>query len=395
LYDTIIVGAGPVGSYLACKLVQLGYKVLVLEKKTAAGQEVCCTGIVSKDCLNLLSVSPNLTKKRLSSARFIAPSGKSLRLSRRDVVAYVIDRVALEQMLFSRARSNGARYLFRTDVTGIEPAAGCIKVTAASQGDKTIFEAETAVIASGFGTPLPASLGLGKIDKFLIGVQAEVAVNAIDDIEIYFDRRFGAGGFSWLVPLGDNRGLAGQLTYEQPKFYFKNLLTALSKQGKISATEITPDYRLIPLQSLPKTYSQRILVVGEAAGQVKPFTGGGIYYGLLCADIAVETLHQAFKTHDFSESRLAWYERRWRARLGKELRLGYWTHRFYRSLNNRHLESLYSLISQDGMPQFISGLDEFPFDWHSQLVLKTFKHMVTAVPRLAFKPLIRYKEHAD
>jgi digeranylgeranylglycerophospholipid reductase len=391
LYDTIIIGAGPVGSYLADKLAQLGYKVLILDKKSAAGQDICCTGVISKDCFTLLPANINLAKKPVCSARFVAPSGKSLKLSRNDEVAYIIDRVALEQVLADRAQASGVRYLFGSDVIDMRSSTGCVEVTANCRGRKSTFEAETAVITTGYGSPLPARLGLGEISKFIIGAQAEVIITDVDEVEIYFDRRLDPGGFSWLVPTGDNRGLVGQLTDRHPKRYFKKLLAALKTQGKIATTEVIPDYRLIPLQSLPKTYSDRLLVVGEAAGQVKPTTGGGIYYGLVCADIAADTLHQAFLVHEFYGSRLSSYEKTWRARLGKELIVGYWAHRIYGMLDNRHIERLYSFISQNGMPQFIAELDDFPFDWHSELILKTLKHLATALPALAIKRLIKRK----
>jgi len=391
LYNTIIIGAGPVGSYLAAKLAQLGYKVLVLDKKSAAGQDICCTGIISKDCFNLLPTEINLAKRPVCSARFVAPSGKSLKLSRNDEVAYIIDRVALEQVLVDYAQASGVRYLFGSNVIDIQSAMGCLHVTANCGGHKTLFEAETAVITTGFGSPLPAKLGLGEISNFVIGAQAEVSITDIDEIEIYFDRRLAPGGFSWLVPTGDNRGLVGQLTHRQPKRYFRKLLSALKTQGKIATTEVIPAYRAIPLQSLPKTYSDRLLVVGEAAGQVKPTTGGGIYYGLVCADIALDTLHQVFQVHEFSASRLASYEKRWRARLGKELRIGYWAHRIYQMLDNRQIELLHNFISHNGMPQFIAELDDFPFDWHSELILKTLKHLAIAIPAQIIKPMIKHK----
>jgi geranylgeranyl reductase family protein len=395
LYNTIIIGAGPVGSYLAAKLAQLGYKVLVLDKKSAAGQDICCTGIISKDCFNLLPTEINLAKRPVCSARFVAPSGKSLKLSRNDEVAYIIDRVALEQVLVDYAQASGVRYLFGSNVIAIQRATGCLHVTANCGGHKTLFEAETAVITTGFGSPLPAKLGLGEISNFVIGAQAEVSITDIDEIEIYFDRRLAPGGFSWLVPTGDNRGLVGQLTHRQPKRYFRKLLSALKTQGKIATTEVVPAYRAIPLQSLPRTYSDRLLVVGEAAGQVKPTTGGGIYYGFICADIAADTLHEALQLHEFSESRLASYEKKWRARLGRELKIGYWAHRIYRLLNNRQIESLYSFISHNGMPRFIAELEDLPFDWHSQLMLKTLKHLAIAIPAMAIKPLKKHEVTTD
>lgn len=395
MYNTIIIGAGPVGSYLAGKLARLGHRVLVLDKKSAAGMDVCCTGIISKDCLNLLPPDINLAKRPIRSASFVAPSGKSIKLSRTDEVAYIVDRVALEQVLAARAEAANVGYRFGINVIGIEPAAGRMRVTADNGGNNGTFEAETVVITTGFGSPLPSRLGLGEIHNYLIGAQAEVDIADVDDIEIYFDRRLGPGGFSWLVPVGSQRGLVGQLTYRQPKQSFKKLLAALRSQGKIATTEVSPDYRLIPLGSLPKTYADRVLVVGEAAGQVKPTTGGGVYYGLVCADMAADTLHQAFQAGEFSAARLASYEKKWRAKLEREIKIGYWAHRFYRMLGNRQIEGLHNLISRNGMPQFIAELDEFPFDWHSQLIFKMLRHLFLAIPALAIKPLTKNKSTAD
>jgi geranylgeranyl reductase family protein len=391
MYNTIVIGAGPVGSYLAAKLARLGYQVLVLEKKPAPGQDICCTGIISKECCSLLPDDVNLAKRPVRSARFVAPSGKSLKLCRHDDVAYIIDRVALEQVLADQAQALGAGYIFGGQVTDIQTSNDCVQVTVVCDGHETVFEAETAVIATGFGSPLPASLGLGKISNFVVGAQAEVSITDSDEVEIFFDSKLAPGGFSWLVPTGDRTGLVGQLTQRQPKLNFARLLASLKARGKIDTTGVAAAYRAIPLQSLPKTYGDRLLVVGEAAGQVKPITGGGIYYGIVCADIAVDTLHQAFQAGEFCESRLASYQKLWRARLGTELKVGYWAHNIYRRLDNKRIEGFYNFISRNGMPRFITELEDFPFDWHSRLILKTVKHLAIAIPSMAIKPLIRHK----
>jgi digeranylgeranylglycerophospholipid reductase len=389
LYNTIIIGAGPVGSYLAGKLGRLGYRVLVLDKKSAAGQDVCCTGIISKECLKLLPEEISLVKRPASSVRFVAPSGKSIILSRNDEVAYVVDRVALEQVLAQRAEAAGVRYIFEGEVIDIANTQQSMRVTADYSGEEIVFDADTVVIATGFGSPLPASLGLGEIKSYVIGSQAEVEISDVNQTEIYFDRNLCPGGFSWLVPVGDMKALAGQLTYSHPKRHFKKLLATLRARGKIFSSEVTPAYRPIPLRPLPRTYSERLLVVGEAAGQVKPTTGGGIYYGLICADIAAETLHETFQSGDFSESRLATYQKKWHARLNKELKAGYWANRLFRMLGNSQIEGIYSYISRNGMPQFIAGMDDFTFDWHSQLIRKTLKHMAAVAPLLTIRSLTK------
>jgi geranylgeranyl reductase family protein len=389
LYDTVIIGAGPVGSYLAGKLGRLGYRVLVLDKKTAAGQDICCTGIVSKECLDLIPVDKNLIIRPVSSARFLSPSGEPLRLWRSHEVAYVIDRPALNLALADQAKESGVRYLFNTQVTDIQVESERLQVLANRGEEKRLFRTQTVVIATGFGSPLPERLGLGEINDFIIGAQAEVNMSDPDEIEICFDQKLAPGGFAWLVPTRDNRGLAGLLTRQRPERHLKKLLSTLKTQGKITSTEVTPGYGAIPLRPLPKTYSDRTLVVGEAAGQVKPNTGGGIYYGLICADIAADVLHHSFQTNDFSEPGLASYQKKWRAKLGKELQAGYWAQRLYNKLDNRQIERLHDFIKKNSISKFIAETDDFSFDWHNELILKTLKHLAVTITTQTIKPLIR------
>jgi len=388
LYDTIIIGAGPVGSYLAGKLAQLGYKVLVLEKKGTVGEDICCTGIVSKECLDLIQhIDDKLIMRQVSSATFLAPSGKPLKLWRNHEVAYIIDRPTLNLALADRAQEAGACYLFDAQVTDIQAGIDNLEVSANYREHKRLFEAETAVIATGFGSSLPGRLGLGDINCFAIGAQAEVNVTSADEVEIYFDQSLAPGGFAWLVPTRDNRALGGLLTHHQPERQLAKLLSTLKNKGKITSTEVIPSYGAIPLHPLPKTYTDRTLIVGEAAGQVKPTTGGGIYYGLVCAEKAADALNQALQAHDFSKSKLASYHKEWRASIGKELQIGYWAHRLYQKLDNRHIEYLHNFISKSDIPNFIGEVDDFSFDRHSELILKTLKHLAFTIPTRAIKSL--------
>ncbi len=381
MYDTIVVGAGPVGSYLARKLTQLGHKVLVLEKKAALGQDICCTGIVGKECFNLLAIDNSLIIRQVSSAKFVAPSGKLVRLCRNDAVAYVIDRSALEIVLGNRAQASGAEYRFNTQATEIQIRTDYLTVTADSHGHKEQFAAETAVLATGFGSPLPEKLGLGRINDFIFGGQAGVDVTGVDEIEVYFDQRLAPSGFAWLVPTKGNKGLAGLITRHKPEWHLSRLLSNLEAWGKIRSSAVTPSYGVIPLRPLPKTYNEKILAVGETAGQVKPITGGGIFYGLLCADIAADSLHQALETGDLSKRRLASYQKQWQARLGKELQISYWVRRLCERLDNQQVERLHNFVANNGVAKFITELEDFPFDWHSKIVSKMLKHFTFPVPR--------------
>jgi geranylgeranyl reductase family protein len=386
--DTVIIGAGPSGSRLAFRLAKLGYEVLVVERKATAGEEVCCTGIVSRQCLDDFALSSSLILRQASSAKFVPPSGTWLRLWRDSEVAYILDRPVLNLTLANQAQEAGADYIFATQVTDIKPEADCIKVKAICRGEETVFEARTAVLATGFGSPLPGRLGLGNIRDLIIGAQAKVAISGVDEVEVYFDQSLAAGGFAWLVPTTDDKGLAGLLTRHHAESYLNRLLSHLEAQGKIASTNAEASYDAIPLRPLPRTCANRILVIGEAAGQVKPTTGGGIYYGLIGADIAAECLHQAFVTNDFSAAKLSSYDRLWRARLNRELRAGYWLLRFYRRLSNQHIERLFRIMSRNNVPQFVAGLETLPFDWHSTLIMKLLKHLATNTTGRAARALL-------
>ncbi len=379
--DAVIIGAGPSGSQLALRLAKLGYEVLVVERKATAGEEVCCTGIVSQQCLHDFAISSRLILRQANSAKFVPPSGKWLRLWRDDEVAYILDRPALNLTMANQAQEAGADYVFATQVTDIKPEADCVRVKAIRRGEETVLEARTAVIATGFGSTLPGRLGLGNISDITIGAQAKVTVSGVDEVEVYFDQTLAPGGFAWLVPTTQGKGLAGLLTRHQSELHLNRLLSHLQAQGKLASAKAEASYEAIPLRPLPRTCANRTLVIGEAAGQVKPTTGGGIYYGLLGADMAAECLHQAFTASDFSVARLSSYNRQWRAKLNRELRTGHWLLSFYRRLGNQHIERLFQIMSRNDIPQFIAGLDTLPFDWHSTLTAKLLKHLSINTPR--------------
>jgi len=376
LHDIIVIGAGPSGSHIARRLSHLGYSVVVVEKNLGPGDDICCTGILSKECLRAFALDNGLVLRQGSSAKFLSPSGECLRLYRQSPVAVIVDRPRLNVHLAKKAQESGAQYLFGARASDILPQPDAVEVRIDGQPEEKFLKAKAAVIATGFGSPLPAKLGLGEIKKFVLGAQAEVGINGIDEVEVYFDQRLAPGGFAWLVPTNEGRGLAGLLTRSKADFHLKNLLKALSSQGKIASSEVVPNYGVIPLRPLPKTYADRVLVVGEAAGQVKPTTGGGIYYGLLCADIAAGVLHQAFGADDFSAKILSAYQKKWWARLSRELTIDYWARNLLASLSNNHIDRLFSLASQKGVPELIANASSFSFDWHSRLLLKMARYLL-------------------
>ncbi|HUU08734.1 MAG TPA: hypothetical protein VMW61_04385, partial [Dehalococcoidales bacterium] len=160
--------------------------------------------------------------------------------------------------------------------------------------------------------------------------------------------------------------------------YLQKLLSFLEAQGKIVSAGAKPGYRGILLKPPARTYGDRLLVVGGAAGQVKPTTGGGIYYGLLCADIAVDTLHQALGRGDLSARSLAGYEKGWRRRLGRELRTGYWARKLYEHMTDAQIDRAFDIIKSSGIDDALLKAEDVSFDWHGEVILRLVGHQLLA-----------------
>ena len=121
-----------------------------------------------------------------------------------------------------------------------------------------------------------------------------------------------------------------------------------------------------------------MIVVGDAAGQVKPTSGGGVYYGLLSAEIAIKTLLQALADNDLSEKRLARYEREWRRKLGRELRMGYWARRMYEHIGNRRIDRIFKIVKAGGIDTALLKANDLSFDWHSRTIMRLLRYWIMA-----------------
>ncbi|MBN1367717.1 MAG: NAD(P)/FAD-dependent oxidoreductase [Dehalococcoidales bacterium] len=371
--DVIIIGAGVVGSYLASRLAGIGYKVTVCEKKPQIGGPVCCTGIISRECIDTFGISDDVILRHFNAARVIYPDDRVIELRRPEVQACVVDRGALDSMMVKRAQAAGAIFNFNSPVKNIEIGNESVTVTISNGARESTVEAALVADASGFNSGITAKLTACKPGDFVMGAQATVATRGLDKVEVYFDRKIVPGFFGWLVPLSDNKALVGLMSRHNTKGYLHSLLALLTEEKKIKPESVEISVRGIPLKPLARTYGKRFIITGSAAGQVKPLTGGGIYYGLLGADLAAETLHGALVIKNFSAGYLAGYEKAWQQKLSKELRRSYRAKQVLERMTNWQLGKAFDIAVETGMVEAILAAPEVSFDWHGDLAARLVK----------------------
>ncbi|MFC1873071.1 NAD(P)/FAD-dependent oxidoreductase [Chloroflexota bacterium] len=374
--DVIVIGGGPAGSYAALALARAGVSTLVLESKKEIGLKVSCTGIVSLECANRFQLGKHLVLRQAKNAMLFSPGGNVITVERPQTQACILDRLGFDRFFAQRAQDAGAEYRLESPVSAVTTGDRSVAITVSRGGKQETLTAKAAVLASGFSTNLQQSLGLGGFADFTAGAQTEVATRGVSMVEVYFGRHIAPGFFAWLVPTSETTARVGLLSRTGPTAYLQNFLQILTAKGKILPAEAKIHHGSVPLRSLPRSYTNRVVAVGDAAGQVKPTTGGGIYFGLLAAQIAADTLAGALADGDFSAKRLAGYERAWKKLLGRELISGYRARSFFERLSDARLDNVFSLISSTGLTQKLANDPGLSFDWHNAVVSRVFREML-------------------
>jgi len=164
------------------------------------------------------------------------------------------------------------------------------------------------------------------------------------------------------------------------------LLSRLEVEGKIASSAVESGFAAIPLRRLPRTAADRLLALGEVAGQVKPTTGGGIWFGHLGARTASRVLREALASDNLAARQLSRYQKEWKAKMGKELSRGYWARWTYSGLSDRQIEGVFKALESDGTASALLSSDGFSFDWHSKLISSVLRHS-SAYPCLRVRHL--------
>jgi geranylgeranyl reductase family protein len=375
LHDVIVIGAGPAGNMTALKLAELGHRVLVLDWRENLGDKLC-TGIIGNECAGYFPPDESHEYHEARSATIVSPMGRRLRVEKGSPQALIVDRVAYVGSVADRAKEAGAEFILGARVTAAQVSADGVTVRTEASGTSRSHRGKMAVVAGGFSSPLVRMMGLGSEgpQEFMIGSQAEVEALDLCETEVYLGNEISPKSFAWLVPVSEGRALVGLVSRERLNGHTDSFLESLRRQSKVGKRVKGPRSWGIPLKPLSRTYGDRVLVTGDAAGLVKPTTGGGIYYSFISGDAAAQTADEAIKADDFSSRRLRGYEKRWKSVFGNELQVGYHARAFYESLSDDQIERIFGEFMNEGALDDVLSSDDFSFDWHGKAILKVLRH---------------------
>jgi digeranylgeranylglycerophospholipid reductase len=351
--EALVIGGGPAGLLAAREISRLGVEVTLIEEHHSIGEPNHCAGLLSIEGLKRIGVepSPDYVQSRIKGGRVISPGGIAIEFTGAKDRAYAVDRGIFDRHLAEQAMDSGAD--IRTGLRARELIIRDGRVEGA-RGRGWEHRAGVTIDAEGGARALARQLGLnGGGDGALSGANVEVSGVDVEPemVEVWLGSSIAPGFFAWVIPLGSGEARCGLAckTGDAPERLIRFV------ERRFNRGRLGPLRGGVVLTGGPlrKTYGDGILLVGDAAGQTKPTTGGGVILGGLCAIEAGRTAARALERGTSSPSFLRRYQESWRRALGREFSHMMVARRIFEGLSDRQMDRLLSAVKEE---EWIMGL---------------------------------------
>jgi digeranylgeranylglycerophospholipid reductase len=389
-YDVAVIGAGPAGSMAAKKAAESGADVVIFEEHQRAGWPVQCAGLLGVRAMEESELPlAKFAIRPVRGATVSSPGGIQIAFKSDDVRAWVVDRRLFDRALLAEAARSGADVRIGSPVTDLAREGGRSILDVGRSSDQRKIEAGVVISAEGVGGRIARMAGIGQPREILSSAQVEVPFEIEDPemVEVFLGKRAAPGFFAWAIPASEGTARVGLCCRENACEQLKRLLKSPAIRGRVRGGPLHIVVGGLPLGPPASRVAEGFWAVGDAAGQVKPTSGGGVYPGLVSAKIAGKVAAAAALEGDASAASLQEYERRWRSALGRELRLGMIVHRMRAGMADRDLDDLIRhLGDREDLLRIIE--EEGDIDRPSRVIRKVAPRMGLAGVRMV-RPLFR------
>ncbi len=376
--DVAVVGAGPAGSRTARDVARQGFRVLLLEEHRRVGVPSHCSGLISPRTLALGETGQGIVINRVRGVYIHTAGGREVALGAEDVRAVAIDRIGWDELLAQQAQEAGAE-LVRARLVGAERIEGGLRLRCQRDGHDLTLSAQLVVGADGAHSRVGRCLGLAppREKVYALGLEGKLRTPRHDYVHVFVGRRLAPAWFGWIIPLGEDRVRVGIGCHfgERPIACYRRLVEAFPHL--FDSLEVSRMYGgTIPLSFALRTYADNVMLVGDAAGQVKPLSGGGIYTSLVAARHCAATAVAALRADDLSSAALRDYEAAWRQELGRELAKSASIRRFGLALSDADLDRVVGALHNQALQVIARQYGDI--DYPSRVVLR----LARALPAL-------------
>ena len=391
--DVAIIGGGPIGGYVGKEIAKKGFKVTIFEEHSKIGTPLSCAGLVSSRVLDVIDNPKKIIQNEISGAYIHSPNGEKMAIGGDRTHAYVVNRTQFDREIISSALRNGATLSLNNKIINAKKKNNTIYIQTVEHKVKKQIIARLVIGADGPHSNMRKIFQFPQPLEYLRGIGAEISNVNLDPsfVQLLLGTRFAPGFFAWIIPT-NSQGSTARIGLCIPRDFqynlkqtFSNLLTAQElRTAKISKYH----GGTIPLGPLKQTVDSNIMLVGDAAAQVKPTSGGGLYPGLLCAKICAAVAVEALEKGDLSKQFLQKYHKQWVKEIGRELALGMRFRSVFKQLEDKQLDKYLVKINNEKTQRIICKYGDI--DYPSKLGLPILKNNPSLLKLLpaALKPVI-------
>lgn len=387
-YDVAIIGAGPVGSTLAYKLAIEGVNVCLIDKKKVIGLPLQCAGIINSDVVNFNEVPEDVILNRVIGANIYSKS-YDLTVSKDDYAALVIDRVAYDQFLFNRALDSGVEVYLASKVVDVDVDGGIIYFKDSSRITSKIIvgaDGPDSLVSSKFGN----DFNYFNASQYLVKVDS---IKDMDFVNLYISEDV-FPGFIWVIPTYKDIfrvGIFSNHAYSEQSDILNNFLESDFQRINDEYSDFTVLERYIgkiPIFNEDNLLCQsRAIIIGDAACQVKPTSGGGLVIGFNTCEIAKNNILVALDSDDVGL--LANYYGDFIEMYSKEFSYQFKVQKTLSLLSDDDLDYFFTKLRERDCERLISDYGDM--DNQSVLVKEFLKRglVFSILPKLLKKDLIK------
>lgn len=378
-YDAVVVGGGPSGSATARWIAQEGFRVLLVEEHQEIGHPNHCAGLVTPRTVTLADLhQDSLVRNELRGAIVRSVGGRELTIGGDRMHALAIDRPLLDARLAEEAQEAGVQLHLGSQASHFERRRRAVRVYLNHSRQDRVVETRLLIGADGASSRVARWAKLLGPEEVVKAVNARVRLSnpAPHFVEVFVGQSLAPGWFGWIIPLGDAEARVGiGTTQGSPRQRLRRLMEAFPRRFR-GAEIMNVSGGIIPLGLPQQIHADNVMLVGDAACQVKPTSGGGVYTGLLgareCARVAVRALNE----DDLSAQSLGRYRSSWLRQMGHEIELGLLFRRIFTRLGDDDFHRLLHMFADSAIQRLLTRYGDI--DYPSRV----FDHLASAIPGL-------------
>ena len=372
-YDIVVVGGGPIGCFAAQQLASKGISVAVVEEHKTIGVPLHCAGLVTKRVFDITGCSySGIVQNKIYGAHIHSPDGTTLTIGGEKLHALVIDRQRFDQTLAEAAQAAGTDLFVGRKVVSGKKQDDTVVLFMDDDEQTSTARCRLVIGADGSRSRIQHVFGFPRPTEILHGVGAELSDTTLDPrfVHIFVGQAVAPGFFAWIIPTDPQGSTAriGLCVGKHHSLSLQQYVTSLLGHPLVrGSTVMKRSGGAIPLGPLKKTVGDHVMLVGDAAAQVKPTSGGGLYPGLLCAQQCFNVAVDAIQKQHYTESALKPYHLSWTKEIGRELSLGLRFRTLFLGLSDAQFNKYIKKLNNDKTIRAINNYGDI--DYPSRLAL--------------------------